>query len=419
MGCFRRLCLYVAKKSHHKILSRAHHGTCVHPQFFAIMFARRLSAAFVAPATLVLRNVALAAGEDASKPTTATTTPDNIVHQPSFGAMNTRSVPKKTNSTPRVTLDSLTLISGSAHKDLATAISKEINVPLCDATVKRFADGEVAIQINDNIRGQDVFIVQTCAAPVNDSIMELLLTISCARRSNVQRITAVVPYFGYKHHRRGNAISTKHNSRFLWSGVGDFAAMLQEMGVDRVITVDLQRPGQGLESSFFDNAVPVETLLSTDLFVHHLTNEMQLNEPVTIVAPNAECYHKARKFQTELQRKLKKEVKFVTYFSVDSGSGPTDATQLKTMGNKKVFCFLVHIALQRYALIFFFFLLFAFCSWKLEVVTSLSSMIWLTLASLFNLSLDRLRLKEHKTFTFALLTVSSPRMPLTSSIALQ
>lgn len=261
---------------------------------------------------------------------------DKIIHQPSFRAHNTRNNPKKSNSHhPQVTLDSMTIISGTAHKALAEKIANEINVPLCDASVSRFADGEVSVQINDNIRGNDVFIIQTCSAPVNDSIMELLLMVSCARRSNVRRVIAVIPYFGYKHHRRGNAISTKLNSRFLWSGAGDFAAMLQQMGVDQVITVDLQRPGQGLESSFFDNTVPVETIIATDLFIHYFTHDVKLCGPITVVAPNAECFNKARKFQSQLQKYYKKEVKVVAYFSMETGSGPSDAEQLETFS--KVF----------------------------------------------------------------------------------
>jgi len=120
---------------------------------------------------------------------------------------------------------------------LTDEISSLINVPITNATLSRYSDGETAIQIDQNIRGCDVFIVQPCAAPVNDSIMELLLTVSCARRSGARRIIAVVPYFGYKHHRRGSQISSKHHSRFLSSGAMDFATMLQEMGVDRVIAV--------------------------------------------------------------------------------------------------------------------------------------------------------------------------------------
>ncbi len=149
------------------------------------MFARRSFAALALPCSMGLR-MSFAHCEE-----------DKIIHQPSFRAHNTRSQPKKATHShhPQITLDSMTLISGTAHKDLAQKIAKEIHVPLCDASVSRFADGEVSVQINDNIRGNDVFIIQTCSAPVNDSIMELLLMVSCARRSNVRRVIAVIPYF--------------------------------------------------------------------------------------------------------------------------------------------------------------------------------------------------------------------------------
>lgn len=345
------------------------------------MFARRSFAAFALPCSFGLRMFGQSAHCDE----------DKIIHQPSFRAHNTRSLPKRAISNQNnVTLDSMTLISGTAHKELAEKIAKEIDVPLCDASISRFADGEVAVRINDNIRGNDVFIIQTCSAPVNDSIMELLLMVSCARRSNVRRVIAVIPYFGYKHHRRGNAISTKHNSRFLWSGAGDFAAMLQEMGVDQVITVDLQRPGQGLESSFFDNTIPVETLISTDLFIDYFTHQVNLSQPITVVAPNAECFNKARKFQAQLQKHYKREVKMVAFFAMDTGSGPSDAEQLKTF-NQVYFLvfFLLHFLIQMF---------FVSVSWKLPTVMLSLSMIWWIALALFNLCLIVLRKLAQKIY---------------------
>lgn len=91
-----------------------------------------------------------------------------------------RGMGKKTNK-DAISLDSMIMITGSAHVELSKEISKIIGVPLANADLRRFADGEVSIQINENLRGKDVFIIQSCAAPVNDSIVELLLTVSCAR----------------------------------------------------------------------------------------------------------------------------------------------------------------------------------------------------------------------------------------------
>ncbi len=260
---------------------------------------------------------------------------DFRIHQPSFGTTSTRHHYGHHREDGR-SLNNLTLLSGSAHRQLAESIAHEIKIPLCKATLSRFADGEVSVQILDNVRGQDVFIIQPCAAPVNDSIMELLLTVSCARRSGARRVVAVIPYFGYKHHRRGNAISTKHNSRFLWSGAGDFALMLQELGVDHIIAVDMQRPGQGSEACFFDNQVPVETIVTTDLFIDNLLNKQKLSGPLTIVAPNAECYKKAKKFQGELQKKLKAPVQLLPFFSMDTGSGPPDLNELVVLDDSLV-----------------------------------------------------------------------------------
>lgn len=262
------------------------------------------------------------------------------VHPPSFGTTSTRhhNVQHKPSHVVATqnSMDRLAILSGSAHPELAEEISRKVGIPLCKATMGRFADGEVSVQILENIRGKDLFIIQPCAAPVNDSIMELLLTVSCAQRSNARRIVAVIPYFGYKHHRRGNAISTKHKSRFLWSGAGDFAAMLQELGCDHVIAVDMQRPGQGLEACFFDNLVPVETIVTTKLFIENLLHRQQLSDNITIVAPNAECYKKAKKFQKDLQRHCKDEVKLLPFFSMDTSSGPTDASQLVVLDDSVV-----------------------------------------------------------------------------------
>ncbi|RYY88211.1 ribose-phosphate pyrophosphokinase [archaeon] len=268
---------------------------------------------------------------------TKSQTGDLKIQSPAFGAVNTRSGPKTFKAVdPEVTLDTLVLLTGSAHPKLAEKISKEVKVPLANAGLTRFSDGEVSVQIQENVRGKNVFVIQTCAAPVNDSIMELLLTISCLRRADARRVIAVVPYFGYKHHRRGYPLSTKHSSRFLSSGAADFATMLQELGVDRVIAVDLQRPGQGHEACFFDNFVPVETYITTELFVEHLLQNHILKHPITVVAPNAECFKKAKNVQNLLHKETKTVVKFLPFFAADDSSGPSNAKELTTLSSTEV-----------------------------------------------------------------------------------
>ena len=199
----------------------------------------------------------------------------------------------------------------------------------------RFADGEVSVQLHDNIRGKDVYIIQPCAAPVNDSIMELLLAVSCARRSGARRVIAIVPYFGYKHHRRNSPISTTYSSRYLSSHAMDFAKMLTEMGVDRVISSDLQRPGQGKEACFFDNNVPLETLLTTEFLADSLVSlvDMKKDQALVVVAPNAESYKKAKLMRDQLRKQGYSNVRLTAYFSTDTTSGPIDTNQLELLGN--------------------------------------------------------------------------------------
>jgi len=182
--------------------------------------------------------------------------------------------------------------------------------------VTRFSDGEVTCMINESIRGKDVFCVQSCAPPVNDSVVELLLTVTALRRSGANTITAVIPYFGYKFHtKRGLPISTTYESRFLWNAAGDVAKMLQVVGVDKVVSVDLQRPGQGHEACFFDSSVPVETISTEGLFVDYFSETLDFSRPVVIVSPSTEYVKKAKKFQKKLSKRAGpgKKVAFSAY----------------------------------------------------------------------------------------------------------
>lgn len=253
-------------------------------------------------------------------------------HRLSFQA--TVNLQKYVDKSENVSLSNLALIGGTGNQKLSKEVSELIGLELEKVKISRFSDGEVCVRLLQNVRGRDAYIIQPCAAPVNDSIMELLLTISAAKRAGANRVTAIIPYFGYKHHRRGTAISTRHQSRFLSSAAMDFAKMLEEMGVDRVITVDLQRPGQGQEACFFDNAVPLEVVLTTDFMLDHFVKHVPLGNNVVIVSPNAECVKKARKFQIGLRNRYNKESKLAAFFHNESGSGPADVTQLEFLPGK-------------------------------------------------------------------------------------
>lgn len=257
---------------------------------------------------------------------------DYITSQPTFGVTTNLRKPLKRVRKIEVPDDEMIVIAGSAHKELSESISKELNVPLCLSKISRFADGEVSVQLDEDVLGKNVFIVQPCVAPVNDSIMELIFTVSCAKRAGAKRVTAVVPYFGYKHHRRGSSISSVHHSRHLTSNVNDFAKMLKEMGVDRVISVDVQRPGQGQEACVFDNTVPLESIITTNQMVRHVASTLSLSSNILVVSPNTECVKKARNFQIGLQKILNNpRVHLAVYNSEFTDSDPYKPSKLRLL----------------------------------------------------------------------------------------
>lgn len=215
--------------------------------------------------------------------------------------------PTYLDSENKTDYSNIVILPGSASSILTENICHHLGIKPGLIETKMFLDGEVFPKIMQPIRGRHVFIVQSCASPVNENIIELLLTITAARRSDPSSVTVVIPYFGYKYNRRGLPISTTYQSRFLWSAAGDLAKMLQAVGVDNVISVDLQRPGQGHEACFFDSSIPVETISANDSLVSYFSKNCDLKSPVVVVSPNTECVKKARKFQKKLKASTKLE----------------------------------------------------------------------------------------------------------------
>ena len=155
-------------------------------------------------------------------------------------------------------MDQLKIFSGSANRPLAEAIAAYLKKPLGNASLTRFPDGETFVKINEDIRGRDLFIVQPTCAPQNENLMELLLFIDAAHRASAERITAVIPYYGYARQDR------KDEGRVPISGKL-VANMLQVAGADRVLTVHLHAyQVQG----FFD--IPVDHMLSEPVFAEVL-----------------------------------------------------------------------------------------------------------------------------------------------------
>ncbi|WP_300178223.1 ribose-phosphate pyrophosphokinase [uncultured Aliivibrio sp.] len=165
------------------------------------------------------------------------------------------------------------LFAGNATPELAQRIADRLYISLGDATVDRFSDGEVAVQINENVRGSDVFIIQSTCAPTNDNIMELVVMIDALRRASAGRITAVIPYFGYaRQDRRVRSARVPITAKVI-------ADMLSNVGVDRVLTIDLHAEQiQG----FFD--VPVDNIFGTPVLLDDMRTR-GLENPV-VVSPD-------------------------------------------------------------------------------------------------------------------------------------
>jgi len=164
------------------------------------------------------------------------------------------------------------LVTGNSNRALAQAITSYLELPLTDCTVKRFADKEIYVEIHENVRGEDVFILQSTSFPANDNLMELLILTDALRRSSARRITAVLPYFGYARQDRRAAGRTPISAKLV-------ANLIAEAGVNRVITLDLHAAQiQG----FFD--IPTDNLYSApvmkrDIDEHYDTKNMMIVSP--------------------------------------------------------------------------------------------------------------------------------------------
>ncbi|SDU20878.1 ribose-phosphate pyrophosphokinase [Halopseudomonas salegens] len=165
------------------------------------------------------------------------------------------------------------VFTGNANPDLARRVVRQLHIPLGDASVGRFSDGEVAVELNENVRGKDVFIIQSTCAPTNDNLMELVVMADALRRSSATRITAVIPYFGYaRQDRRPRSARVPISAKVV-------ADMLDVVGVDRVLTVDLHADQiQG----FFD--IPVDNIYGSPVLVDDLI--AQRYENLMIVSPD-------------------------------------------------------------------------------------------------------------------------------------
>jgi ribose-phosphate pyrophosphokinase len=173
------------------------------------------------------------------------------------------------------------IISGNSNRPLAEAISSYLNLPQAKAVVKRFADMEIFVEIQENVRGQDVFIVQSTSFPANDHLMELLIIIDALRRSSARRITAVIPYFGYARQDRKSSPRTPISAKLV-------ANLITRAGTDRVLTLDLHA---GQIQGFFD--IPTDNLFAGPVLVRDIKEHFDVRNTV-VVSPDVGGVVRAR-----------------------------------------------------------------------------------------------------------------------------
>jgi ribose-phosphate pyrophosphokinase len=181
----------------------------------------------------------------------------------------------------------LMVFSGNSNPELAEKVVDRLNIPLGDASVERFSDGEINVEINENVRGRDVFVIQSTCNPTNDHIMELLLMVDALRRASAGRITAVVPYFGYaRQDRRVRSARVPISAKIV-------ADMMASVGVDRMLTVDLHSEQiQG----FFD--IPVDNVYGSPVLLADI--EQRHFEDLIVVSPDIGGVVRARAVAKQL-----------------------------------------------------------------------------------------------------------------------
>ena len=173
------------------------------------------------------------------------------------------------------------LLTGNSNKVLSKNIAKYLKTKLVNSSIRKFADGEIYIEINENIRGNSIFIIQSISSPANDNLMELLLCIDALKRSSAKNITAVIPYFGYARQDRKVVPRTSISAKLV-------SNLITKAGADRVVTVDLHA---GQIQGFFD--IPVDNLFSTPIFARHAKKQIK-SKKIICVAPDVGGTERAR-----------------------------------------------------------------------------------------------------------------------------
>ena len=187
-------------------------------------------------------------------------------------------------------MEGMAIFAGNSNPDLAQKICSYLSLPLGGAKVQTFSDGEIQIEINENVRLKEVFVVQSTCSPVNDNLVELLLMIDAFKRSSARRVTAVLPYFGYARQDKKVAPRVPISAKLV-------ADLLTVAGAQRIITMDLHA---GQIQGFFD--IPVDNIFAAPVLIEHIRNK--LNGNLAIVSPDAGGVERARAFAKRLNADL-------------------------------------------------------------------------------------------------------------------
>ncbi len=187
-------------------------------------------------------------------------------------------------------IDKMKVFAGNANTELAEDICKYIQLPLSKAEVRRFSDGEIFVEIGENVRGRDVFVIQPTCPPVNDHLMELVIMVDALRRASARRITAVLPYYGYARQDRKVAPRVPITAKVV-------AEMMMAVGVRRVLTMDLHA---GQIQGFFN--IPVDNLFAAPVLLKYISQEIK--DGLVMVSPDAGGVERTRAFAKRLNAGL-------------------------------------------------------------------------------------------------------------------
>ena len=248
------------------------------------------------------------------------------------------------------------ILSGTSNLKLSKDISKKLKLKLVNTNIRRFADGEIYIEINENIRGNSVFVIQSTSNPANDNLMELLLVIDALKRSSAKNVTAVIPYFGYARQDRKVAPRTSISAKVV-------ANLITNAGASRVVTVDLHA---GQIQGFFD--MPVDNLFTTPLFAKYIKKKLK-NKNLICVSPDVGGVQRTRGLATRIKADLaiidkrrpapgksqvmniigdvKNKTCIIVDDIIDSGGTIVNAVDaLKKSGANEVYVFITHAVLS-------------------------------------------------------------------------